>query len=777
MTFAILKPVVCPPREHVIAVLEAEHDPSFLWKESNGEPMAIDYETTGLMPHEGGRVVGVGFSDSRGSVYFPVLEDYSNLRTILAGLAQAQVPLVAHNMYFEMIWTEHVLAGGPKVGAHEPQVSVRWLACTYATYRHLASEGYVGQEWGLKSAQRELLGWEETNEIELDKWLIDHGYVGNYSKEPKAGYYPVYLNKSGAAGQEQSGALRFAKPRKSEMWRAPAEILGHYCALDADATWQLWTHVFCPELDRFNTLYKWMTELYPSYIATLVEQYLRGVLIDRHFLLEYKEELRLKSLTLEEDLRAAFKEHIDIYNKAIVDEYRTHEPNKYKKAKELPAEPPKFTARGEVTSRWLKWSHKNSNPEPPEISKNWQDWHDKLLRLEQTDSFNFNSTTQRAWLFYERLGYPVLLTTESGQPATGEEALLQFGEHGKLLLSLIQNEKEISTIESMFEQIGEGTVYYPQLRMPGTNTGRLAGSGGANWQNPSKSPYMQAFVARPGYVLVSCDIASLENVVLTELSQDPAMLALYGPNAPKFQDGYLFFGSQLPVIGPVIRATGYDPYNPTKESVAKAKKEAKKARDISKLTVLSASYGAGPGKIHEALTLGGVDITLDECRAIHAGYWELCSGVKRWERELKRQWTDNNGWLLNGIGRPICVDPDYVKDLVNKTCLAEGTLVLTDSGPKPIEEVVKSDLLWDGVEWVSHGGLLYKGDKDVLSLHGVFMTPDHKVLINNTWIEAQHVRDEDVKEVIQGVSWTEVWRLCRSIGARVSEKLRYLFRG
>jgi hypothetical protein len=270
----------------------------------------------------------------------------------------------------------------------------------------------------------------------------------------------------------------------------------------------------------------------------------------------------------------------------------------------------------------------------------------------------------------------VLLTTESGQPATGEEALLQFGEHGKLLLSLIQNEKEMSSIDSLLEQLGAEAgptgVYHPQLRMPGTNTGRLSGGGGYNWQNPPKSPYMQAFVARPGYVLVSCDVAALENVVVTELSQDPTMLALYGPNAPKHQDGYLFFGSQLPVIGPVIRATGYDPFNPTKDSIAKAKKEAKKARDISKVLVLSSSYGAGPAKIHEALTLSGVDITLDECRTIHAGYWELCGGIKRWERELKRQWTDNKGWLLNGIGRPVCVDPDYMKDLVNRVVQSTG---------------------------------------------------------------------------------------------------------
>jgi len=71
-----------------------------------------------------------------------------------------------------------------------------------------------------------------------------------------------------------------------------------------------------------------------------------------------------------------------------------------------------------------------------------------------------------------------------------------------------------------------------------------------------------------------------------------------------------------------------------------------------------------------------------------------------------------------------------------KTCLAAGTKVLTQNGWKRIVEVERSDRLWDGGSWVSHGGLVCQGVREVLILQGVEMTPDHLVLAGETWVEA-----------------------------------------
>lgn len=62
---------------------------------------------------------------------------------------------------------------------------------------------------------------------------------------------------------------------------------------------------------------------------------------------------------------------------------------------------------------------------------------------------------------------------------------------------------------------------------------------------------------------------------------------------------------------------------------------------------------------------------------------------------------------------------------VGKTCLAEGTEVLTNHGWKAIETITKDDLLWDGEEWVQHSGVLNNGFKDTIEAYGVKATVDH----------------------------------------------------
>lgn len=61
-------------------------------------------------------------------------------------------------------------------------------------------------------------------------------------------------------------------------------------------------------------------------------------------------------------------------------------------------------------------------------------------------------------------------------------------------------------------------------------------------------------------------------------------------------------------------------------------------------------------------------------------------------------------------------------------CIAEGQLVLTKHrGYVPIEEITTKDLLWDHISWVPHAGVLYKGEKLVLSYQGLTATEDHVV--------------------------------------------------
>lgn len=49
---------------------------------------------------------------------------------------------------------------------------------------------------------------------------------------------------------------------------------------------------------------------------------------------------------------------------------------------------------------------------------------------------------------------------------------------------------------------------------------------------------------------------------------------------------------------------------------------------------------------------------------------------------------------------------------------------------KPIEDVLKTDLVFDGENWVQHDGVVFSGDKKVIEWDGITATPEHRVFID-----------------------------------------------
>lgn len=73
-------------------------------------------------------------------------------------------------------------------------------------------------------------------------------------------------------------------------------------------------------------------------------------------------------------------------------------------------------------------------------------------------------------------------------------------------------------------------------------------------------------------------------------------------------------------------------------------------------------------------------------------------------------------------------------------CFAGSTLVLTNRGWLPIVRVRKTDLLWDGVEWVKHAGLLYQGYAKTVNVGRISVTPTHRFRVKYSWVSADEVR-------------------------------------
>jgi DNA polymerase len=79
--------------------------------------------------------------------------------------------------------------------------------------------------------------------------------------------------------------------------------------------------------------------------------------------------------------------------------------------------------------------------------------------------------------------------------------------------------------------------------------------------------------------------------------------------------------------------------------------------------------------------------------------------------------------------------PTYGGKLV-ENCLAEDTEVLTHRGWVQMHKIQSDDLLWDGNEWVTHEGLVCKGQQNTISVNGVRLTPEHLILTEKGWRDA-----------------------------------------
>lgn len=579
MTYALLKPAKTEKLQKSSITIFQNTNPATLHQVLSRIPphsiVAVDTETTGTQAADSSVFpVGIGISWEQETFYIDLLtQPQESLNILQEFLLSSNYQFIGHNVFFDGAILQAQLGSW-----------MNWTACTYGLFRQLAGEGWIGQKYGLKQAQLDLLGWDEKGDEELNEWLVLHGvYKGNRRLDET----PETLLLGFREGK--------LKPDKSRMSEAPADILGYYCGLDAYSTYLLYTQVFIPTIfklpEHFQQVFNHYHSVFIHNVQLLVLQQLRGVQID----IKQLNQFEIDTQKLVNTYTSEFRTHPEVASYLreweLIKMEESIPPTQYKKLPVLGNSPAEFTSAGKPSKNYVKWLERKKKIEDlglGEVSVAWLNYQARLPRLIEESKFNINSGMQRSWLFYEKLNYPVKVHTKSDKPATDKKALPGFGETGLLLSKLDKQTKLLSFIDSLRNQLDVEQVAHPRFNTPGTFTGRLGGSGGFNWQNlPKSGGFMKAVCARQGMAWVSLDFASLENYILAELSQDKSLLQLYGPNSPEFQDAYLFNASQLPIIGPKILATGYNPHNPTEESINRAKKEAKKERDIGKTITLS----------------------------------------------------------------------------------------------------------------------------------------------------------------------------------------------
>ena len=106
---------------------------------------------------------------------------------------------------------------------------------------------------------------------------------------------------------------------------------------------------------------------------------------------------------------------------------------------------------------------------------------------------------------------------------------------------------------------------------------------------------------------------------------------------------------------------------------------------------------------------------------------EHCEYALEWSDGELKEWLS---WYKKNFKLPDGTPFQKIRDKQAKPCIAQGQLVLTDEGLVPIEQVLLRQKVWDGVEFVSHEGVVCKGLKEVMTYDGLTATPDHQVFID-----------------------------------------------
>lgn len=320
-----------------------------------------------------------------------------------------------------------------------------------------------------------------------------------------------------------------------------------------------------------------------------------------------------------------------------------------------------------------------------------------------------------------------------------------------------------STIEETrtqrFLDISERGRLPIMLKYYGAHTGRLSGADKVNLQNlPRGGALRKAMVAPEGKLVVACDSSQIEARLVAYLAEQDDLLQ-------SFRDGR-----------DVYSEFATDVYQ---RPVSKTDKV---ERHVGKTCILGLGYGMGAAKFQHSLATGFITVKVDDHEAkqivdlYRNKYHRIASLWVRCGKALPHMIEGRSGELcrlLDYDGQTIVLPNkmrinypalrktadgfEYINDarvyrkfiharvkgedvdeltwtrLYGGKCLAGDTEVLTDRGWVALQNITRSDRVWDGIQWVKHSGLIYQGKKATTIVNGVRMTPDHNILTERGW--------------------------------------------
>lgn len=584
--------------------------------------IAIDFETNGLdVLAEDFMIIGVGLASKNfpNGMYKPISSGMMSIgyQVFLKFLSDdlKGKKLIMHNANFDSRIMDKFITKDYEL-----------LCDTAVAYRMIGSEDN-SMRHGLKALSQEVLGWDEAYEQELYDWLEANNL----------------------------------KPK--DMWQAPEEILGKYCAMDAQATFALyniWKDNYAKEFPALNEA----MELTMDLQGVINEAFFRGMAVDKTALVDYIFNLNIHILDIE----------CQIYNNKDVDQFVT---TLYlTKRKELKdKEPPKLTKTGKISARYSKWEEKLNS-----------------LSNESRDLFNLSSKKQLIEFFtnqYEHVVFKdnrgfnkvkwkvgtetfVSDATPKGNVKVDKSVLPKLGEVGVLLNKMNGIIKLRGYAQAMLDSLNEG-IHNTDMRPWSTLNGRPAGGGVHHSVNilqiPKVEGYLNCLVPRKGYKFIEMDYNSLEPTILAETSKDPTYVKLYGDkNYPN--DSYIELMSRVPMFSERVKELGY----PSLDSIKVIKKLMKKERSMIKPVQLGLGFGMGTAKLKYQLEMQGFKLEFDEVQELVDTYQSTYKGLFKYQDQLQSE-VMSQGYFLNSLGVPRCLNDKTIKDVLNCQSQGSGNLI------------------------------------------------------------------------------------------------------
>ncbi len=217
---------------------------------------------------------------------------------------------------------------------------------------------------------------------------------------------------------------------------------------------------------------------------------------------------------------------------------------------------------------------------------------------------NINSPKQVAWIFKD-LGYDI--KNFWGKETTAKSVLQKLAgldncQDVSLYLSYRQQNKLVTSFFPTYKELNRDSIIHCNFNPTGTRTGRLS-SREPNLQQVPPS-LRRLFVARPGHLLATYDMAAIETILIAYYSEDPILLNIVLNDID-------FHGSNAKLYFPEIGC------NPN-EVKAKYPEE----RDLAKELGYAFFYGAGPKRILETSRKRGYNWTLLKCKELYDNFKE-----------------------------------------------------------------------------------------------------------------------------------------------------------